>query len=396
MPEDSGQIRRFGCIAYAKIPINERKFSERAIRAIMVGYSATGYVLWHPPTEKFLHSRHVRCNEKLVYKNTLHDKSEMCNKLVEVENSEETEKEEAYSNPEEKEYIEENNLTENSDETEKQKAYSNSEEKQVKTEVRPKKREAERKNPHNLEVKKRNLPGRNAKTLENREKYMATRRIQKLIEDTSLTSTSTDSDTRCNKNNLEDELGHVLLASINKDHTSYREAMESNDKIRWLESINEELNSMQENHVWKIVDRPTKNKDGNKIHTIDSKRVFKKKTGDHGEIVYEGRLVIRGFSDRNEYVLKETYAPVSRLAVIRAALAIINKYNLEAHQMDVKTAFLNGVLEEELYMEIPDGLECDPEVRKTKVCLLQKSLHGLRISPKRWNVRCYVSRKEVI
>ena len=83
------RIRRFGCIAYAKIPTNERKFSERAIRAIMVGYSATGYVLWHPPTGKFLHSRHVRCNEKLVYKNIQNDKYEMCNNLEETENSEE-------------------------------------------------------------------------------------------------------------------------------------------------------------------------------------------------------------------------------------------------------------------------------------------------------------------
>ena len=144
---------------------------------------------------------------------------------------------------------------------------------------------------------------------------------------------------------------------------------------------------MQENKVWEILDRPTKTLDGKKIHTIDSKWVFKRKTGEHGETGYKGRLVIRGFKDRNEYELRETYAPVSRLAVIRAALAIINKYDLEVHQMDVKTAFLNGVLEDEIYMEIPDGLECDPEDRKTKVCKLQKSLYGLRVSPKRWNVR---------
>ena len=75
------------------------------------------------------------------------------------------------------------------------------------------------------------------------------------------------------------------------------------------------------------------------------------------------------------------------MAVIRAALVIINKYDLEVHQMDVKTAFLNGILEDEIYMEIPDGLECNPEVRKTNVCKLQKSLYGLRVSPKRWNVR---------
>ena len=375
------RIRRFGCIAYAKIPINERKFSERAIRAIMVGYSATGYVLWHPPTGKFHQSRHVRCNEKLVYKNTQYDKSEICNNLEEKENLEENEKEEAQQNLEEKECVDEYNQKENLEEK--------SLEMEKQTEVRPKKRKSDNKNLENQEVKKRNLPGRNAKTLENREKYMSTRRIQKerLIEDTSLKVISDDPETKYNKNNINDELGHVLLATINKDPTSYREAMESNDKIRWVEAINEELNSMQENNVWKIIDRPTKNKEGKKIYTIDSKWVFKKKTGEHGETVYIGRLVIRGFKDRNEYELKETYAPFSRLAIIRVALAIINKYDLEVHQMDVKTAFLNGILEDEIYMEIPDGLECDPEDRKTKVCKLQKSLYGLRISPKRWNVR---------
>ena len=102
--------------------------------------------------------------------------------------------------------------------------------------------------------------------------------------------------------------------------------------------------------------------------------------------MYKGRLVIRGFN-RNVYELKETYAPVSRLAIIRAALAIINKYDLEVFQMDVKTAFLNGILEEEIYMEIADGINCDAEIRRTKVYKLQKALYGLRISPKRWNVR---------
>ena len=151
----------------------------------------------------------------------------MCNNLEEKENSEE--KEEAQPNLEEKECIEENNQKENSEEKQ--------------TEVKPKKRKAESKNTNNLKVKKRNLPGRNAKTLENREKYMATRRVQKekLIEDTSLTLISDDPETRCNKNNLDDELGHVLLASINKDPTSYREAMESKDKIKWLEPSKKNL-----------------------------------------------------------------------------------------------------------------------------------------------------------
>lgn len=98
-------------------------------------------------------------------------------------------------------------------------------------------------------------------------------------------------------------------------------------------------------------------------------------------------MVIRGFKDRKEYELKETYAPVSRLPVIRSCLAIINKYDLDVCQMDVKTAFFNGILEDDIFMEIPDGLNVDDNERKSRVCKLIRSIYGSKISPKRWNKR---------
>ena len=86
--------------------------------------------------------------------------------------------------------------------------------------------------------------------------------------------------------------------------------------------------------------------------------------------------MIRGFKDKNLYDLQETYAPVSRLPLIRAVLAIINKYDLEVCQMDVKTAFLNSTLTDEVYMEIPEGLPCSKKIKANKVCKLQKALYG--------------------
>lgn len=71
--------------------------------------------------------------------------------------------------------------------------------------------------------------------------------------------------------------------------------------------------------------------------------------------------------------------------MVRAALAVINKLDLYACKMDVKTAFLNGTLEDDIYKKIPDGVDCDEVTRKTKVCKLKKSLYSLRISPVRWN-----------
>ncbi|CAB0029875.1 unnamed protein product [Trichogramma brassicae] len=81
--------------------------------------------------------------------------------------------------------------------------------------------------------------------------------------------------------------------------------------------------------------------------------------------------------DKNSYELKETYAPVSRLSTIRTALAIINKLNLDAVQLGVKTAFLNGNLKDEIYMEIPDGLEVTKENDRVKVCKLQRTICGI-------------------
>ncbi|XP_045474683.1 uncharacterized protein LOC123680695 isoform X2 [Harmonia axyridis] len=71
------QIKRFGCIAYVKIPKPSLKFGERALKAVLVGYTATGYLMWHPSSGKFFESRHVRCNEKLVYKDTRRHKSKI-------------------------------------------------------------------------------------------------------------------------------------------------------------------------------------------------------------------------------------------------------------------------------------------------------------------------------
>ena len=105
--------------------------------------------------------------------------------------------------------------------------------------------------------------------------------------------------------------------------------MESDDKNKQDFAVNDELNSVSKNKVCKFVKRPLANKYGNKLNIIDSKWVLKKKIKPDGT-KYKGRLVIRRFKDKNAYDLKETQAPVSRLVIIRAVLAILNKYDLDA------------------------------------------------------------------
>ena len=186
---------------------------------------------------------------------------------------------------------------------------------------------------------------------------------------------------------FKDDINHALLCKINNDPLTFEEAMNSNESHLWELAILQELKSLYKNKVWKIVNRPNKSKEGKMPNIIDSKWVFKRKIDKDGKIKYKALLVVRGFKDKNCYDLTETYAPVSRLAVVRMVLSIINKLKLKSCQLDVKTAFLNGSINEEIYMEIPEGTEYTKELKQSHVCKIEKALYGLRISPKRWYER---------
>ena len=98
---------------------------------------------------------------------------------------------------------------------------------------------------------------------------------------------------------------------------------------------------------------------------------------------YKARLVIKGYKQKEGLDYFDTYSPVTRITSIRMILAIAALRNLEVHQMDVETAFLNGDLEEEIYMEQPEG--CIVPGQEKKVCRLVKSLYGLKQAPKQWH-----------
>lgn len=182
---------------------------------------------------------------------------------------------------------------------------------------------------------------------------------------------------------------------MNNDPTNFKEAMMSPENDDWKKAIQEELSSIEENQVWKLVDKPKAMSDGSKLNLIDSRWIFKRKIEKEGTKKFKARLVIRGFKDKSHYELRETYAPVSRISLIRIVLAIVNKYNLEVRQLDVKTAFLNRKLDEEIYLEIPEGLEYEKEIKKTKVFKLEKAMYGLKISSNRWNKLFYEELKKL-
>ena len=118
----------------------------------------------------------------------------------------------------------------------------------------------------------------------------------------------------------------------------------------WIKAMDEELEQIERNNTWELVPRP---KDKNVIGT---KWVFKNKLNENGEVIRnKARLVCKGYAQQEGIDFEETFAPVARLEAIRMFLALSSFQNFKVFQMDVKSTFLNGDLEEEVYIEQPDG-----------------------------------------
>ena len=165
---------------------------------------------------------------------------------------------------------------------------------------------------------------------------------------------------------------------LESEPRTYHEAVSSTDGPLWKEAIRSEVDSILQNHTWELVDLPPGCK------PLKSKWIFKRKMKADGTIdKSKSRLVICGNRQKEGLDYFDTYSPVTRITSIRIILAIAAVRNLDIHQMDVKTAFLNGELDEEIYMEQPEGFIVPG--KEKKVCRLVKSLYGLKQAPKQWH-----------
>jgi hypothetical protein len=145
----------------------------------------------------------------------------------------------------------------------------------------------------------------------------------------------------------------------------------------WADAMTEEYQSIIKNDVWEIVPRP-KSK-----NVVSSKWLFKIKHAADGSIEnYKARFVTRGFSKKEGIDYEETFAPIAIYTSIRTIIALAAKMKWKLHQMDVKTTFLNGVIEEEVHIEQPQGFEV--ENRKSHVCWFKKALYGLKQASRAW------------
>ncbi len=161
-----------------------------------------------------------------------------------------------------------------------------------------------------------------------------------------------------------------------KEPSTIWEARKSAEAHEWIKAAQLELNSLEHRETWELVERPA----GRKV--VDNVWVFRRKLGPSGEILrHKARLCARGFSQVEGLDFDQTYSPVAAFRSLRLVFALSVKYRLKLHQLDVVAAFLNGVLDHEIFMRQPKGFDDGTG----RVCLLKKAIYGLKQSSRLWN-----------
>jgi len=163
----------------------------------------------------------------------------------------------------------------------------------------------------------------------------------------------------------------------NLKRTTFIEAITGENASQWRSAIKEELVAHEKNNTWTLVPLPENR------NIIGCKWVFKiKENPTENNVRFKARLCAKGFSQKAGLDYTETFSPVVRYDSIRVLLAIAACENLEIGQFDIKTAFINGFLNEEIYMQLPEGVETNNE---NTVCKLNKALYGLKQAARCWN-----------
>ncbi|CAI7844378.1 unnamed protein product [Closterium sp. NIES-54] len=172
----------------------------------------------------------------------------------------------------------------------------------------------------------------------------------------------------------EDEIAHCDWAAVPEPKT-LAEALSGPDAEKWKQSVKEEYDSLLENKTWELCELPPGKK------AISSKLIFRHKYGPDGELTrYKSRLVAKGFQQTKGKDFDEIFAPVGKGTTLRVMLGMAANRGWKIKQMDITTAFLNGIILEELYMLQPEGLDDG----SGKVCRLKKAIYGLKQAPRTW------------
>ncbi|KAJ4711603.1 Retrovirus-related Pol polyprotein from transposon TNT 1-94 [Melia azedarach] len=325
-PADYSNLRAFGCTVYYHV--NEGKLEPRAKKGVFVGYGdgVKGYRIWSPSEKRVILSRNVVFDENSMFNPTVKS-------IVVSENG--------------------------------------SVEKQVEQQVTLDESESQHKDQHpqlESEPSGSSLPVASQHSLALNRSKRANYGIPP------------------KRYGFEDMVAYALQVAEEVDTDSnepstYKEAVTCTESTQWLAAMGDEMESLHKNQTWELTKRPRDRK------IITCKWVYKKKEGETSVegIKYKARVVARGFTQREGVDYNEIFSPVVRHTSIRVLLAIVAHQDLELEQLDVKTTFLHGELEEEIYMTQPDGFQVPG--KEDYVCKLKKSLYGLKQSPRQWYKR---------
>ena len=160
---------------------------------------------------------------------------------------------------------------------------------------------------------------------------------------------------------------------------TYKEAMSSPKAEMWAKAMNEEIDSLRENNTFTLTTLPEGKQEvgGRWVYAIKANAVQSK--------TYKARYVAKGYNQVMGIDYKETFSPTANLTSIRVLMQMTARYDLDLHQMDVKTAYLYAPIDCEVYMGQPEGFEVKSDTGETLVCRLNKSLYGLKQSGRNWN-----------
>ncbi|CAI7863048.1 unnamed protein product [Closterium sp. NIES-53] len=355
----------FGCMCMALVPKHLRlnKLGAKAIWAVHLGMAqnSKGWLLWDPFTKKFLVSRDCKFMENLMYKDwKAENEAKIGMRFGEVKSSG-------------LEHVELPLELSRSSTTTRQSSLVNGGEE-------AKDAEEEEEEVQQVSERAPTLPSRTTSAprirvtpqqrqgLAAEEEGRGKRRIQapnRLTYDA------------LGKPTMSALAGAALMVGDDEE-TTLKEALESSDAEEWKKAMESELKSIEENGRWELVELP----EGRKA--ITSKWLFKIKSDADGKIErYKSRLVAKGYQQKEKVDYKELFAPVVKLTTLRTLLAGAAIKGWVVKQMDVTTAFLNGVLEEEIFMAQPKGFD-DGSGRVLK---LKKALYGLKQAPRQWYLK---------
>ena len=325
-------LKTFGCEAYVHVPKENRsKLDERAHKYILVGYGGDdrGYKLWDLVAKKTIRSRDVTFNENVMYSATKQQEKVKFPEVI-VPSTERLPFQEIDQNQQEDGHGEE--VAENNQQIEEQEE----------------KHDEEVVEPQLYELVQGQTP---------------THWVRKSIR------------ARKKPDRYSPSLYYILYTDSGEPE-SMREAIQSPKKERWQSAMDEEMQSLWQNQTWELVSLPLGRK------ALKNRWIYRLKSEIDGSQRYKARLVVKGYAQIEGIDFTEIFSPVVNPSSIRIVLSLVACMDLELEQLDIKTAFLHGDLDEDIYMEQPEGYV--DQQHATHVCKLKRSLYGLKQAPRQW------------